>query len=280
MPDQLVTSRERARLETFLGRYSAPRTVAAYRGDWNAIARWFKLATGKPFELERLTPETARQYRDFLIGHHRPHSANRRLLFLQRYASALGSKELAEHVAALKGPRQQATAPEGLEPRAVRAILLRLRRAPVRDRLIVQLLLRTGITPEELINLTKQDLIPGFLVVGRSNEKRRVPLRADLASALRAYGRDHRTARLFEGQKKGPFSYWELLRMVKAYTKSSPRELRHTFAYGYLRARPGDIVGLAELLGYSSLAAASVYFRRQQTDLRRAMGRMRFGCGS
>jgi site-specific recombinase XerD len=41
--------------------------------------------------------------------------------------------------------------------------------------------------------------------------------------------------------------------------KASAHTLRHTFARNYLAAYPGDVVGLATLLGHSSLDTTRIY---------------------
>jgi integrase/recombinase XerC len=40
---------------------------------------------------------------------------------------------------------------------------------------------------------------------------------------------------------------------------ASAHTLRHTFAHNYLAEHPGDIVGLAALLGHSSLDTTRIY---------------------
>jgi site-specific recombinase XerD len=41
--------------------------------------------------------------------------------------------------------------------------------------------------------------------------------------------------------------------------KTSAHTLRHTFAHNYLERHPGDVVGLAVLLGHSSLDTTLLY---------------------
>ena len=54
--------------------------------------------------------------------------------------------------------------------------------------------------------------------------------------------------------------------LVKAYTgrqllppSTTAHDLRHTFATAYLAAHPGDLTGLAQLLGHGSLDATKIY---------------------
>jgi site-specific recombinase XerD len=43
--------------------------------------------------------------------------------------------------------------------------------------------------------------------------------------------------------------------------------LRHTFATHYLAAHPGDLVGLARLLGHTSLDTTSIYVQPTEEQL-------------
>jgi site-specific recombinase XerC len=40
---------------------------------------------------------------------------------------------------------------------------------------------------------------------------------------------------------------------------TKPHDLRHTFAHCYLQQHPGDLVGLARLLGHESLDTTKIY---------------------
>ena len=63
-----------------------------------------------------------------------------------------------------------------------------------------------------------------------------------------------------------------LTQLVKAAGKLVPQEtsahsLRHTFARSYLSIYPGDVVGLATLLGHSSLDTTQLYSRLAVSQL-------------
>jgi integrase/recombinase XerC len=47
----------------------------------------------------------------------------------------------------------------------------------------------------------------------------------------------------------------------------SPHDLRHTFAQGYLKDHPGDLVGLAQLLGHSNINTTAIYTRATTDEL-------------
>jgi site-specific recombinase XerD len=48
---------------------------------------------------------------------------------------------------------------------------------------------------------------------------------------------------------------------------TTPHTLRHTFAHHYLAAHPGDLVGLARLLGHTDLNTTAIYTRPSVADL-------------
>ena len=49
--------------------------------------------------------------------------------------------------------------------------------------------------------------------------------------------------------------------------ETTPHTLRHTFAHRYLRANPGDLVGLAQLLGHTDLNTTRLYTQPTAADI-------------
>ena len=102
---------------------------------------------------------------------------------------------------------------------------------------------------------------------GKGGRYREVPLNAEARRALRAYLEVRPTvpaAALFIGER-GPLTAGGVYRIVRRYAERAglermgPHVLRHTFATRYLAANPGDLVGLARLLGHESLNTVAVY---------------------
>jgi site-specific recombinase XerD len=54
----------------------------------------------------------------------------------------------------------------------------------------------------------------------------------------------------------------------------SPHVLRHTFASRYLEANPGDLRGLAALLGHANLNTVMIYTEPRLEDLAERMERV------
>jgi site-specific recombinase XerD len=164
---------------------------------------------------------------------------------------------------------------------------------------IVQVLLQTGIRLSECSSLSFGDITfgerRGMLLVraGKGNKARSVPLNASAREALAIYvaprlglekeekvslkvvvarwpePKSQRSLEpLWLSRKGGALSTSAVGQMmaelVKAAGKLVPQEtsahsLRHTFARSYLSLYPGDVVGLATLLGHSSLDTTRLY---------------------
>ncbi len=187
---------------------------------------------------------------------------------------------------------------EGISSSQVNALLrqAQLSHDPARNYAIVQVLLQTGIRLSECSGLTFGDITfgerSGLLLVraGKGNKARSVPLNSSARDALSTYVASRlgiekpsikavaakwpkpASPRAFEpvfgSQKGGALTTSAMGQMIADLVKSAgnlvPEEtsahtLRHTFARNYLAQYPGDLVGLATLLGHSSLDTTRLY---------------------
>jgi integrase/recombinase XerC len=55
-----------------------------------------------------------------------------------------------------------------------------------------------------------------------------------------------------------------------------PHLLRHTFSHEFLEANPGDLVGLAQILGHSNLNTTARYTQRKSDELSAAAERISY----
>jgi site-specific recombinase XerD len=195
---------------------------------------------------------------------------------------------------------------EGLTNAQVNALLrqAQLSRDPARNYAIVQVLLQTGVRLSECSGLTFGDISfgerGGTLLVraGKGNKVRSVPVNSSARDALATYvaprlsvekpsiravaamwpksGSPQAYEPLFESQKGGALTTSAMGQMVADLVKATgdlvPEEtsahtLRHTFARNYLAQYPGDLVGLATLLGHSSLDTTRLYSQPQVAQL-------------
>lgn len=195
--------------------------------------------------------------------------------------------------------RQEASSREGLSPTQVNALLRQVQssRDAVRNYAVVQVLLQTGMRLDECSQLTLADIEFGersgrvTIRSGKGNKARTVPLNASARAALAEslaprFGCDptvkavaaawprlpsqERSAPLWRSQKGGTLTTSAMRQMLDiivrgaaarglAPANTSAHTLRHTFARNYLAENPGDVVGLASLLGHSSLDTTRLY---------------------
>lgn len=195
---------------------------------------------------------------------------------------------------------------EGLSSSQVNALLRQAHtsRDSERNYAILQVLLQTGIRLSECSRLTFGDITfgerGGTLLVraGKGNKVRSVPLNSSARDALASYVSVRLDIEkvslkavaakwpkpksslafdpLFLSQKGGELTTSAMGQMIAELVKAagdlvteetSAHHLRHTFARSYLAQYPGDLVGLATLLGHSSLDTTKLYSQPSTTQL-------------
>jgi site-specific recombinase XerD len=195
--------------------------------------------------------------------------------------------------------RQDASSREGLDDTQTNALLRQAHasRDSLRNYAIIQVLLQTGMRLDECCQLTLDDIELGersgrvTVRQGKGNKARVVPLNASARQALaeyvaprlnceptvRAVARswqhrpsDSSSTPLWQSQKKGILTTSAMRQMIDVLVhdtaarglvpaQTSAHTLRHTFARNYLAEHPGDLVGLASLLGHTSLDTTRIY---------------------
>jgi site-specific recombinase XerD len=200
--------------------------------------------------------------------------------------------------------RQAPPAPKSLKAAEVNALLRVAGRSrhPLRNPAILQMLLQTGIRIGECAALNWGDIEFGekrgkvSIRSGKGNKARSVPLNgsirqtlADYAAALLeveptlravavAWPQHEELAPLWQSQKKGRMTTSAIQRMIDELViecvakgllpaDTSAHTLRHTFATHYLESNARDLVGLASLLGHSSLNTTYIYVQPTAEDL-------------
>jgi integrase len=186
---------------------------------------------------------------------------------------------------------------EGLSGTQVNALLrqAQVSRDPARNYAIIQILLQTGIRLSECAALTFGDITfgerSGTLIVraGKGNKVRSVPLNASARDALASavgprLGVEKPSMKavatqwpkqkspqlfepVFESQKGGALTTSAIGRMIadlvkaagNVYQKRQVLILCAIRSRNYLAQYPGDVVGLATLLGHNSLDTTRLY---------------------
>lgn len=195
--------------------------------------------------------------------------------------------------------RQSPLAPKALKDAEVNALLraAAVSRHPLRNSAIVQVMLQTGLRIGECAALAWEDISfgekRGWVTIrgGKGDKARRVPLNTSAREALAAYAAPLLGAEpslravaaawpkpngnggltpLWRSQKRGCLTALAMARMIDELVRgcaarklipadTSAHTLRHTFATHYLEANPGDLVGLASVLGHSSINTTRIY---------------------
>jgi integrase/recombinase XerD len=254
-------------------------TLAAYRADLTALARWLA---------ERDTP-IVRTTRPDLLGFiawrveagARPRSTARQLSSFRRFFRYLVREGVVKDdpTAQIAMPKIGRSLPKSLSEEEVESLL----NAPLiadplghRDRTMLEVLYATGLRVSELVNLkysqvnTNQGVIR---IMGKGNRERLIPLGEEAVRWLNEFIRaprneillDRTTDYLFptrRGDRMTRQAFWHI---IKRYARKaviekelSPHTLRHAFAT-HLLNHGADLRVVQMLLGHSDLSTTQIY---------------------
>jgi len=257
----------------------SPNTLAAYRADLTALARWLA---------ERSLPimRTSRvDLQEFIAsrvrGGARPRSTARQLSsfrrFFRYYMREGAIKE--DPTAQIAMPKIGRSLPRSLTEEEVESLL----GAPLvsdplgnRDRTMLEVLYATGLRVSELVNLrySQVNLNQGVIrIMGKGNRERLIPLGEEAVRWLNEFARSARGEILLERQTDYLFptrrgdrmtrqAFWHI---IKRYARKagvdrdlSPHTLRHAFAT-HLLNHGADLRVVQMLLGHSDLSTTQIY---------------------
>lgn len=276
--DRLITQRD-----------SSPRTIAAYRDTFRLLLGFAHEQTGKqPFELD-IDDLDAPLIGAFLthLERDRGNSArNARLGAIHsfyRYA-ALEHPEHAHTIArimAIPTKRYERSTVCYLNRAEVTALLAAPEQATWlgrRDRVLLALMIQTGVRVSELVGLHVHDVQLGtgrhVRVLGKGRKRRATPLTGEVATLLRAWiserggGPDDP---LFPTRQGGSLSRFTVGLLISKHADAAaaacpslkakrvtPHVLRHTAAMAW-RAKGVDLATIALLLGHASVQTTQIY---------------------
>jgi integrase/recombinase XerD len=254
-------------------------TLAAYRADLTALARWLN---------DRKVVVT-RTTRNDLLGFiawrveagARPRSTARQLSSFRRFFRYLvreGSLK-DDPTAQIAMPKIGRSLPKSLTEDEVEALLA----APVvsdplghRDRTMLEVLYATGLRVSELVNLkhNQVNVNQGVIrIVGKGNRERLIPLGEESVRWLAEFVRGPRAEILLERQTDYLFptrrgdrmtrqAFWHIIkryaRKAGVQKELSPHTLRHAFAT-HLLNHGADLRVVQMLLGHSDLSTTQIY---------------------
>jgi integrase/recombinase XerD len=263
----------------WLERGLSANTLAAYRADLTALARWL---------VERKVPidrTTRADLQDFIAWRvregARPRSTARQLSSFRRFFRYLvregGIGE--DPTAQIAMPKIGRSLPKSLTEEEVEALL----GAPAvgdplgnRDRTMLEVLYATGLRVSELVNLQhgQVNLNQGVIrILGKGNRERLIPLGEEAVRWLTEFEHGPRGEILLERQTDFLFptrrgdrmtrqAFWHI---IKRYARKagiskelSPHTLRHAFAT-HLLNHGADLRVVQMLLGHSDLSTTQIY---------------------
>lgn len=257
----------------FEKRYSK-HTVHAYQNDLNHFFGFLRRMEIEEVKLVHIRSWMA----DMVENEFEVISIHRKISALRSYYKFLNktgrSKE--NPVISLKLPKKRRRLPDYVQEDKMDQILEstegQVDFEGLRDRLILQLLYKTGIRRSELLGLNEGsiDKFRGVLkVLGKGGKERLIPIDKELIQIFSEYVSERSLLNGLDGfwisDKGRPLCSKGIYNLVKKYVeksghsgKASPHVLRHSFAT-HLSNGGADLNAIKELLGHSSLAATQVY---------------------
>jgi integrase/recombinase XerC len=175
-------------------------------------------------------------------------------------------------------------APRHLEDNEEQALVAAVtNEGTLRDRVLIVLLLHTGLRAREICQLRRDQIKLGkrsgtLEVIGKRNKHREVPLNATARKALEEYlaTLPFDSISLFpSGKTKAALSERALGYIIKKYAERaklvdvSPHDLRHRF--GYRMAETVPLHRLAQIMGHDSLDTTRLYIQGTKQDLQQAV---------
>lgn len=266
----------------------SPKTVEAYARDLRQFLTFLTVHLGASPAIRDIVVLKPLDIRAFMAARRKDgiesRSLMRQLAALRSFARHIEREGhgLASAFSAIRGPKLAKTLPRPLSAaNALSLIDPDLRagesREPwilARDAAVLGLLYGAGLRISEALGITRQDAPIGGLdsvtVTGKGAKQRTVPVIAPIGQAIEDYLKlcpYHLPAQgpLFVGAKGGPlsprliqFAVAELRGALGLPETATPHALRHSFAT-HLLARGGDLRGIQELLGHSSLSTTQMY---------------------
>lgn len=280
--------------EALVADCKATKTLESYVGDIRAFLQWLN-SKGNSFtgSLKRFHITS---YRSYLVQEgYEVNTINKKINSLQSFNQFLMDKGYpTEHIVDLKKDKVKVAAGSEQEVEVftdeeIEKILFCIQTEEVtsRDRLIILILLYTGVRVSELVNVKLKDIdvLAMNLTVawGKGGKRREVPLKGEVIEEVKEY---------LEGERRGnKFADSEYLILTnrsarmdrdavnrllnrmesKLNIRMHPHKFRHTFCTRLLK-RGVELTTVAKLAGHASIqTTAKFYINTSQKDKRSAV---------
>lgn len=273
-------------LSKLAGRDYAETSRRSILFDLRAFAEWYQEKNGEQLTLQRVAMRDIADFRDdsrkagLSVA-----TVNRRLIMVRQFLQCAVEEGVitSNPAKGIKPLSSQSLQPKSLTSQQIRKFLreVELRKKP-RDMAICELFLGAGLRLSELTALHVSDIQiterKGSVTVknGKGNKSRIVPLGQTVREAVKIYlERTKPIDRLF------PITNATIQKMIAKYGKRAelklhPHMLRHTFATTFMQCTQGDLVGLGQLLGHSSIRTTQIYTQQRMEDLEAKIELMRY----
>lgn len=257
--------------------------IAWYETEWEAHVHH-----EVTFTPQMITTPALTRYRGYLQAtqQQRPASVNRSLISLKRYFGWAVQRRIVTYdpSVAVKLVGQEDIAPLHLDDQEEQALIAAVTQAGhLRDRVLIVLLLHTGLRAREICQLRCDQVKLGkrcgsLEIIGKRNKYREVPLNATARKVLEEYlpTLPPDAVFLFSSSKtRDALSERALGYIVKKYATCanlpdvSPHDLRHRF--GYRMAESVPLHRLAQIMGHDSLDTTKLYIQGTKHDLQQAV---------
>ncbi len=240
------------------------------------------------FTPQGITTPALTRYRTYLqkAQRQKPASVNRSLISLKRYFGWALQQHLITYdpSTAVKLVGQEERAPRHLDDQEEQALAAAVTKSGnLRDRVLIVLLLHTGLRAREICRLQRDQVKLGkrsglLEIIGKRNKYREVPLNATARKMLEEYLPTLPPDAVFlfpSGKTKDALSERALGYIVKKYAHVaklpdvSPHDLRHRF--GYRMVESGPLHRLAQIMGHDYLDTTKLYIQGTKRDLQQAV---------